>query len=286
MDITIQLPDSFQEMTLQELLEKEWLVPKKVRHFLRMRKSVSVNGLAAPFHLSVKAGDIISLHFEPEDYPAPKAHIGDPSSLTILFEDDQLIIVNKPVGIKTHPNEPEEQGTLLNQLAGYLIPKGQFPYVVHRLDKDTSGCIVFAKNPFILPILGQMLEQKRIYRRYQAVVSGNIQRASWTIDQKIGRHRHDRRKYVIDPRKGKHAVTHIEKAFYDSEKNQTAVFCLLDTGRTHQIRVHLSSQGHPIIGDPLYGKTAERLMLHAYELHLLHPFSKEKIIVQSLPGLW
>lgn len=159
--------------------------------------------------------------------------------------------------------------------------------MVHRLDQDTSGCIIFAKNPFVLPIIGRMLEQKEIYRRYQALVSGKIEREAWTITKKIGRNRHDRKKYVVDPRNGKSAVTHIEKAFYNQEKNQTAVFCTLDTGRTHQIRVHLSSEGFPIVGDPLYGKTsAKRLMLHAYELHLRHPFSKEMILVQSLPGLW
>lgn len=287
MDITIQLPDNFQEMTIDELLEKDWLVPRKVRHFLRTRKNVMVNGQAVRFHLPVKAGDTLSLHFEQEDYPTPNIYVGDPSLLTILFEDEHLIIVNKPIGVKTHPNEPEESDTLLNQLAGYLAPKGQFPYVVHRLDRETSGCIVFAKNPFVLPIVGQMLEQKKIYRRYQAIVSGKIERPSWTIKKSIGRHRHDRRKYVIDPKKGKPAVTHVEKVSYDQKTNQTAVFCILDTGRTHQIRVHLSNEGFPIVGDPLYGRTsAKRLMLHAYELHLLHPFTKEEIIVQSLPGLW
>lgn len=287
MDITILLPDDFQETTVQNLLEKEWLVPRKVRHFLRTRKNVVVNGQITPFHFPVKAKDEVCLHFEEEDYPQPQAFIGDPSSLTILFEDEHLIVVNKPAGVKTHPNQPDEQDTLLNQLAGYLVPKGQFPYVVHRLDKETSGCIVFAKNPFILPIIGQMLEQKKIYRKYQALVAGKIDKQKWTIDQRIGRHRHDRRKRVVDPRKGAHAVTHIEKAFYDKQKNQTAIFCVLETGRTHQIRVHLSNAGHPIIGDSLYNQnTFGRLMLHAYELHLLHPFSKEKIVVQAEPGLW
>ncbi|MBP1047226.1 RluA family pseudouridine synthase [Enterococcus sp. BWM-S5] len=287
MDITIQLPDDFQETTIQELLEKEWLVPRKVRHFLRTRKNVTVNGQPAQFHFSVKAGDNVSLHFDSEDYSVPTAYIGDPSSLTILFEDEQLIVLDKPAGIKTHPNTPEEHDTLLNQLAGYLVPKGQFPYVVHRLDRETSGCIVFAKNPFILPILGRMLEQKKIYRRYQAFVSGKIKQQSLTINKRIGRHRHDRRKRVVDPKKGDLAVTHVEKAFYDPSKNQTAIFCILDTGRTHQIRVHLSSEGHSIVGDSLYeGMAAKRLMLHAYELHLLHPFTNEKITVQAAPGLW
>lgn len=287
MEISITLPENTHPCTVSHLLENSWLVPKKVRHFLRTRKSVFVNDQSVPFHFSVRAGDQIRLHFEPGDYPAPKAQIGKAVPLTILFEDDQLIILDKPAGIKTHPNEPDEQDTFLNQLAAYLEPKNQFPYVVHRLDRDTSGCIVFAKNPFILPILSRMLETKEISRRYQAIISGNIEQNNWTIRKKIGRHRHDRRKRVIDQQKGVLAVTHVEKAFYDPTARQTAVFCILETGRTHQIRVHLASEGHPIVNDPLYGKSSQgRFMLHAYELALLHPFTKQEIFVQAAPGLW
>ncbi|MHC5216524.1 RluA family pseudouridine synthase [Enterococcus sp. LJL128] len=287
MDISITLPDNFQSMTILELLEKEWLVPRKVRHFLRTRKGVSISGQPVSFQHSPQAGDTLILHFEAEDYPAPKSQIGEAVSLDILFEDEHLIILNKPAGLKTHPNEPDETDTLLNHLAAYLTPKGDFPFVVHRLDRETSGCIVFAKNQFILPILSRMLENKQIYRRYQAVVAGEIPEKHWIIRDKIGRHRHDRRKRVIDNRKGDFAVTHIEKAFYNTETNKTSVFCTLETGRTHQIRVHLSGNGYPIIGDSLYGGAAnQRLMLHAFELHLIHPFSKEEIVVQTEPGLW
>ncbi|MFD2307038.1 RluA family pseudouridine synthase [Enterococcus termitis] len=286
MELSIQLPKNFKEQTVRELLEQEWLVPRKVRHFLRTRKNVSINGETALFHFPVKSGDIVTLQFESEDYPTPTILSGHASTIEVLFEDEHLIILNKPVGMKTHPNQPDENDTLLNHLAAYLAPKNQLPYVVHRLDKETSGAILFAKNPFVLPILGRLLESKQIYRRYQAVVSGEL-KESLTIRKKIGRDRHDRRKRVIDERRGDIAITHVEVDAYIKKSNQTAVYCVLDTGRTHQIRVHLASIGHLIIGDPLYHpKPVGRLMLHAYELHLIHPFTGENIVATAKPGLW
>ena len=267
MDFTITLPHTHQTMTLSDLLEKEWLVPRKVRHFLRTRKDIQINGETALFHQETKAGDQITLHLEDSDYAYQDVHFGNAKLVDILYEDEHLIIVNKPVGIKTHPNEPSETDTMFNHLAAYLNTR---PYVVHRLDKETSGALLFAKNPFVLPILSRLLEEKQIYRHYHAIVHGRLTR-SQTIRQKIGRDRHDRKKQVVDPRNGKNAVTHV--SIEQTQANTTKVSCVLETGRTHQIRVHLAHIGHPIVGDPLYQKKfAKRLMLHAYEMHFIHPF--------------
>ena len=284
MEITITLPDTQPTTTIRELLEQEWLVPRKVRHFLRIRKNVWSNQEPALFHFEVHAGDHITLRFEETDYQYQEVQLGKASFVQPLYEDDHLLIVNKPAGMKTHPNEPTENDTLLNHLAAYLKKKEQRPYVVHRLDKETSGAILFAKNPFVLPILGRMLEQKKIYRRYQALVWGTI-KEDLILKDKIGRDRHDRRKRVVDPHKGQTALTHVS---VDQVVNgQTQVYCVLETGRTHQIRVHLSHIGHPIVGDPLYQtRPANRLMLHALELHMSHPFTQETIVAKALPVLW
>lgn len=284
MDYTMILPPKQKPLTVRELLEEEWLVPRKVRHFLRIRKNVWVNDEIATFQQFVQAGDHVTLRIEAADYSYQEIALGDPSLIEVLFEDEHLIIVNKPARIKTHPNQPDETNTLLNHLNAYLAKKGKRAYVVHRLDKETSGVILFAKNPLVLPILGRLLEQKQIYRRYQAIVYGKVGQAI-TIDQPIGHNRHDRRKRVVDLHHGKKAVTHI--TVHRSEKETSELFCILDTGRTHQIRVHLASIGHPIVGDPLYqNKKGDRLMLHAYEMYFLHPFTKEKMKITAKPGLW
>ena len=175
---------------------------------------------------------------------------------------------------------------MANHLAAYLAPQGQRPYVVHRLDTATSGALLFAKSPLILPLLGRLLEEKQIARRYQAVVAGNLSH-NRTIMKKIGRSRHDRKKRIIDEARGQYAVTHVEVASHTAKESR--IYCRLETGRTHQIRVHLAAIGHPILGDPLYNpqdKKTPRLMLHADQMRLRHPFTDETLIIEALPGLW
>lgn len=288
MKFSITLPKTQQPTDIRNLLEQDWLIPRKVRHFLRTRKNVLCNGQPILFHEKVQAGDLITLIFEESDYPLPTLQFGNKANCHILFEDEHLIILNKKVGVKTHPNQPDETNTLFNDVAAYLKEKNQIPYVVHRLDKETSGAILFAKNSVILPILGRILEQKGIQRLYEAEVAGHFASTEpFTIDKKIGRHRQDRRKRVVDEQQGQKAVTHVTP-FKEAAKT-TWVTCQLETGRTHQIRVHLEAIGHPIIGDPLYEKKltrkVSRLQLHAKELSLVHPFTKETICVEAQPLL-
>lgn len=282
MELTISLPENQPDTTIRTLLEDEWLIPRKVRHFLRTRKNVRLNQQPVMFHDIARAKDVITLYFEDDDYPKPIISLGQADKVSILFEDEHIIIVDKPAGVKTHPNQPNETDTLFNHVAAYLVTQNQVPYVVHRLDKETSGAIVFAKNPIVLPILGRMLEKKEITRLYEAEIDGQLTSPSLTINKKIGRDRHDRRKRIVDSRNGQHAITHV--TVNQTMSRTSWVTCQLETGRTHQIRVHLAAIGHPIMGDPLYHprpNARKRLQLHAKQLSLQHPFTKKLIDVST-----
>ncbi|HEL1662348.1 TPA: RluA family pseudouridine synthase [Streptococcus suis] len=277
MKIDIRIPQVFPQLTVKEVLEDYFLIPRKIRHFLRTKKHVRVNGELINWQSPIAAGDLLELTFDQEDYPEKSIPLGQADLVEELYQDEHLIIVNKPEGMKTHGNEPTEIA-LLNHVSAYV---GQTCYVVHRLDMETSGAILFAKNPFILPILNRLLEDKVIYRDYLALCQGQLKKTDWTITDKIGRDRHDRRKRVVDNRKGQTALTQV-RCLKTLGKN-SLVSCRLQTGRTHQIRVHLAHHGHALIGDPLYSRvTAPRLMLHAQKLSLTHPLTLEEISVEAL----
>ncbi len=276
MKIDIRIPQAFPQLTIKEVLEDYFLIPRKIRHFLRTKKHVRVNGELINWQSPIAAGDLLELTFDQEDYPEKSIPLGQADLVEELYQDEHLIIVNKPEGMKTHGNEPTEIA-LLNHVSAYV---GQTCYVVHRLDMETSGAILFAKNPFILPILNRLLEDKVIYRDYLALCQGQLKETDWTITDKIGRDRHDRRKRMVDNRKGQAALTQV-RLLKPLGKN-SLVSCRLQTGRTHQIRVHLAHHGHALIGDPLYSRVAApRLMLHAQKLSLTHPLTLEEISVEA-----
>ena len=170
MNYQFTIPQSFPQMAVKELLEDYFLIPRKIRHFLRTKKHVLVNGETINWQSPVQKGDQIQLIFDADDYPEKELPAGDPSLVEELYQDEHVIIVNKPEGMKTHANEPTEIA-LLNHVSSYV---GSTCYVVHRLDKETSGAILFAKNPFILPILNRILEDKNIQREYWALIQGSL----------------------------------------------------------------------------------------------------------------
>ena len=279
MKFTFIIPESLPEMTVKVFLEEQLLIPRKIRHFLRTKKNILINQEEVHWQQIIKPGDQCELTFDQEDYPNKEIVWGNPNLVQEIYQDEYLIVVNKPEGMKTHGNQLDETA-LLNHVSAYV---GQTCYVVHRLDKETSGLVLFAKNPFILPILNRLLEKKEIDREYWALVSGQVPKKNLIFKDKIGRDRHDRRKRLVDPRNGQYAETHVIQL--KEFKNKTSlVRCRLKTGRTHQIRVHLSHHHLPIIGDPLYNphSRASRLMLHAFRLSFNHPLTLEKMSFTAL----
>ena len=279
MQFTFTLPESLPQMTVKQFLEEQLLIPRKIRHFLRTKKNIFINQKQVHWNEMVKPGDVCQLTFDEEDYPPKEILWGNPGFVQEIYQDQHLIIVNKPEGMKTHGNQPDEIA-LLNHVSAYV---GQICYVVHRLDMETSGLVLFAKNPFILPILNRLLEKKEIAREYWALVEGQVGSKELIFRDKIGRDRHDRRKRVVDPKKGQHAETQVSR-LKQFPNQTTLVRCKLKTGRTHQIRVHLSHHKHPILGDPLYNSKSKtnRLMLHAFRLSFTHPLTLEQLSFTAL----
>lgn len=279
MQFTFTLPEFLPQMTVKQFLEEQLLIPRKIRHFLRIKKNILINHEEVHWNETVNPGDICQLTFDEEDYPTKEILWGNPDLVQEVYQDQHLIIVNKPEGMKTHGNQPDEIA-LLNHVSAYV---GQTCYVVHRLDMETSGLVLFAKNPFILPILNRLLEKKEIAREYWALIEGQIGSKELIFRDKIGRDRHDRRKRVVDPKNGQYAETQVSRLKQFPNKT-SLVRCKLKTGRTHQIRVHLSHHKHPILGDPLYNSKSKtsRLMLHAFRLSLTHPLTLEKLSFTAL----
>lgn len=220
--------------------------------------------------IDISVPEPVSVDIEPENIP-----------LDIVYEDDDLIIVNKPKNMVVHPAPGHYSGTMVNGLmyhfAGSLsgINGEQRPGIVHRIDMDTTGLLVVCKNDTAHRILSEMLSRHDITRKYYAIVHGNLPDEAGTIDKPIGRNPVDRKKMAVNERNGRRAVTHY-KVIERLNNQYTYIECQLETGRTHQIRVHMASIGHPILGDELYGprKCPYKLQgqtLHAGVLGFVHP---------------
>jgi 23S rRNA pseudouridine1911/1915/1917 synthase len=278
--LELTVPTEINEKTIEYFLKNIWQVPKKLLHEMRMGKSVKVNNEIIPWTNQLKTGQILQVRlFQKEAYGV----IPTPIKLDVLYEDDHMLIINKPAGMDTHPTNETHHKTVANAVANYFQEKNIHSKVrhIHRLDKDTTGAILFAKHALAGAMLDRLLESRTIKRTYLALVEGKLKRNRGTINHPIGRDRHHATKRRVSPT-GQHAVTHFERLTYDASKDATLVKLQLDSGRTHQIRVHMSHIGHPLLGDQLYDgrkiSFIKRQALHAAKIQLPHPFTGEMLM--------
>lgn len=250
--------------------------------------NILVNGNSAKSNYKLRLGDSISMTIpEPEEIDILPEDI----PLDIVFEDSDILIVNKPKGMVVHPAAGHYSGTLVNAIMYHC--KNQLssingvlrPGIVHRIDMDTTGLLVVCKNDLAHQSLAEQLKVHSITRKYMAIVYDNISEDEGTINKPIGRHPIDRKKQAIDVKNGREAITHY-RVLERLNGKYTLVECQLETGRTHQIRVHMASIHHPLLGDQVYGPDKNPFHLQGQTLHagvlgFIHPRTKEYVEFHS-----
>lgn len=251
------------------------------------KEAVTVNGNSAKKNVKLKSGDNVAVALpEPEETDI----VAEDIPLDIVYEDGDLLVVNKPKGMVVHPAVGNPDGTLVNALLYHCgaslsgINGVIRPGIVHRIDKDTSGLLIVAKNDMAHVSLAEQIKAHSFTRQYQSVVYGRFKTTEGTVDAPIGRHPADRKKMTVTTKNSKNAVTHYK--VIEEYKDFTHLGLKLETGRTHQIRVHMSYVGHPVAGDPVYGpkKIIEYLggqCLHAGLIGFKHPRTREYIEIES-----
>ncbi|MBR3509538.1 MAG: RluA family pseudouridine synthase [Lachnospiraceae bacterium] len=284
--IELVIPVEYEDVRLDKSVSElmgEKLSRSSIQKMIK-NGELTVNGKTEKTSYQVKTDDVIAFTLkDPVELDLKAENI----PLSVLYEDDDLLIIDKPKGMVVHPAAGHAEGTLVNALAYYC--KGKLsgingvlrPGIVHRIDKDTSGSLVVCKNDTAHQGLAEQFQVHSITRRYYCICCGNVKEDEGTINKPIGRHSVERKKMCITEN-GRRAVTHY-KVLERFEK-YTFLECSLETGRTHQIRVHLASIGHPILGDLVYGKQDYKGMgqiLHAGVLGFKHPVTGEWIEVTS-----
>ena len=248
--------------------------------------AVTLAGRPVKKNYKTAPGDVLAVVL-PE--PEPVDAVPQDIPLDVVYEDGDVIVVNKPVGMVVHPAAGHPDGTLVNALLYHCgeslsgINGALRPGIVHRIDRDTSGLIIAAKNDFAHLSLAEQLQDHSLYREYEAVCVGNLKDESGTVDAPIFRHPTDRKKMAVNKLQGRRAVTHW--SVLEHLNGYTHIQCRLETGRTHQIRVHMAYIGHPLLGDVVYGSKKPwpglaGQCLHARRLSFIHPRTGERVTLE------
>ena len=251
----------------------------KIQKLIKQGK-VLVDGKEISSSYQVKIGNIIEVN---DDLDFSISISGENIPLDIVYEDKDLLVINKPSGMVVHPAPGNYNGTLVNALIYHFdFDKTNIrPGIVHRIDKDTSGLLVVAKDEKTHELLSDMIKNKKVERTYWALVDGIIPHETGTIDAPIGRDIDNRQKMKVTDINAKDAITHFRVIKRFQKVNQTLIECKLETGRTHQIRVHMAYIGYPIYNDPVYGKrkntTSFGQFLHSKKISFIHPITHELI---------
>ena len=286
--IRLEADESYMDERLDKFLSA--VLPDQSRSYLqKMIKdgSVLVNGKAQKASYRIEDQDEVLVDLPELKEPEIEA---ENIPLDILYEDDDLLMVNKPKGMVVHPSAGHLTGTLVNAVMYHCkdclsgINGVMRPGIVHRIDMDTTGVLVICKNDKAHNHVAAQLKEHSITRKYRAIVHGVIKEEEGTVDASIGRHPVERKKMAAGVKNGKRAVTHYR--VLQRFRNHTYIECQLETGRTHQIRVHMASIGHPLLGDTVYGPAKNPLhlqgqTLHAQVLGLIHPSTGEYLEVEA-----
>ena len=286
--ITYQINETFQNTTILQFLKKKHYTDKAIIALKKTPEGILLNGVWAYVNQKISSGDILTIKLLETE--SSEKIVPEKLDIDIVYEDEDILVVNKPANMPVHPSQNHYTGTLANGIAYYFAAQGK-PFIfrcVNRLDRDTTGLTILCKHQLASGILSNMVSERLIKRTYLAICTddGSLPE-NGTIEAPIARKEGSTIERIVDYEKGEDATTHFKRLLHLPDKQISLIQLRLETGRTHQIRVHMSSIGHPLIGDDLYGGDCtliKRQALHSYSLHFTHPITlKEMSFEQELP---
>ena len=279
MKLTYKITENDNYLNIKELLKAYFNISDRLLLKLKRNKKILVNGISSNINSILSVNDLVEVLIDFEDDNSNI--VPTKMKLDIIYEDDAYIIINKPAGVPVHPSMDHFTDSLSNGVRYYFdqieLKKKIRP--VNRLDKNTSGLVIFAKNEYIQESLVKQMKNNDFYKEYIAICEGKFEKESGIINAPIARKENSIIERCVS-KSGDNAITEYEVIKYNQEKNYSIVKCILKTGRTHQIRVHMSYIGHPILGDTLYGnssKLIDRQALHSYKIEFIHPTLQRKV---------